>query len=245
MRRIRVHVDGPLAGAREVALPRHAVEHLVRVLRLGAGAPVTCFDGDGYDYPGLLRRTADGGLAVVLGEREHVALESPLALTLLQSVARGEKMDHVLQKATELGVLRIVPVISERTEVRLDPTNTARRLEHWRRVVRSASEQCGRAVVPEVHGPAAVTAIAGLDAGALKLALDPGAATGLAAAVAGGVPSAIAVAVGPEGGFSQRDLDALARQGFQPVRLGPRVLRTETAGPAALAVLQALAGDLR
>ncbi len=244
MRTIRVHVDTALAGARELALPPFAAEHLVRVLRLPDGARIICFNGDGYDYAGILRRPPGRAVYVELGARKAVAAESPIAITLLQAIARGEKMDLVLQKATELGVVRVVPLVSERTEVKLDEDKAGRRLAHWQRVVHSACEQCGRAVVPVVDAPLSMTRIADAVFDGVRLALHPCATAGIAALLAETRPAAVTLAVGPEGGFSERDLDALDRAGFRKLRLGPRVLRTETAGLAALAALQAIAGDL-
>jgi 16S rRNA (uracil1498-N3)-methyltransferase len=244
MRKIRVHVDTPLAGAREVVLPAFAAEHLTRVLRLPDGAAVTCFDGDGHDYAGILRRPTGRIVLVELGTRDVVATESPLTITLLQAIARGEKMDLVLQKATELGVARIVPLVSERTEVKLDEDKAGKRLAHWQRVVRSACEQCGRAVVPVVDAPLPMTGIGDAGFDGMRLALHPDATEGIAALFAESRPTAVTLAVGPEGGFGERDLAALAHTGFRKLRLGPRVLRTETAGLAALAALQVIAGDL-
>lgn len=247
MRRIRVFVDDALAGRDAVVLAPFAAEHLARVLRLGNGAEVTCFNGDGHDYRGTLVVQGKANVAIELQSREPVATESPLALTLAQAVARGEKMDFVLQKATELGVTRVLPLVSERTEVRLDEDRADRRLAHWRRVVQSACEQCGRARLPAIAAPQSLAdfAAAMREESLPRLALDPDGDVGMRD-LAGEIARAggAVVAVGPEGGFSERDLDALVHGGFRRMRLGPRVLRTETAGPAALAALQALAGDL-
>ena len=243
MRRIRVFVDDVLAGRDVVELAPFAAEHLTRVLRLGNGADVTCFNGDGHDYRGTLRVKGKANVAIELAAREPVAAESPLSITLAQAVARGEKMDFVLQKATELGVTRVVPLVSERTEVRLDEDRADRRLAHWRRVVQSACEQCGRARIPAIAAPQGIAdfAAASADSGALKLVLHVGGERRLRELERA---DSYVLAVGPEGGFSARDVDALALAGFTRVALGPRVLRTETAGPAAIAALQGLYGDL-
>jgi len=243
MRRPRVHVDLPLAEGRSVVLPDAVRERLLSVLRLRDGAPVVLFDGQGLDWPGILK-VGRGEAAVELGMPVAVATESPLAVTLVQAIARGEKMDMILQKATELGVARIVPVITERTEVHLDPARSSRRLEHWRRVVASACEQCGRARLPALEPPVelAVFAEAAARSDARLCLLDPEADVGFGDLDAG---RPVVIAIGPEGGFSDRDRAVLGLAGFDGVRLGPRVLRTETAGLAALAVLQARAGDFR
>lgn len=243
MRRTRVHVDLPLAEGRRVVLPDAARDRLLSVLRLRDGAPVVLFDGQGLDWPGILR-VGRGEAVVELGTPVAVATESPLAVTLVQAIARGEKMDLILQKATELGVARIVPVVTERTEVRLDTERGAKRLEHWRRVVASACEQCGRARLPTVEPPVELAVFAGtaVRSDARLCLLDPEAGVGFGDLDAS---RPVVIAIGPEGGFGERDLAALRLAGFDGVRLGPRVLRTETAGLAALAVLQALAGDFR
>ncbi len=243
MRKVRVFVDLPLRPETDVVLPDFAAEHLTRVLRLGDGAPIVCFNGDGRDYRGTLRLRGRERLFVVDACIAPAAAESPLRITLAQCVARGEKMDSVLQKATELGVSGIVPLISERTEVRLDEDRAGRRLAHWTRVLHSACEQCGRATVPRLHAAIALPNWAAEVApDALRLVLAPDAQTGLRELAP---PTAeVIVVVGPEGGLSERDLAALAVAGFVRVRLGPRILRTETAGPAALAALQSRFGDM-
>lgn len=243
MRRIRVFVEDPIAAGDMVPLNGFAADHLLKVLRLSRGASVTLFNGDGHDYEGTLEVLGKGSAAVLVASAVPVANESPLALTLAQSVARGEKMDLILQKATELGVGHVVPLVSERTEVRLDEDRADRRLAHWRRVVQSACEQCGRARIPAVAAPQGIADFAAASGGdgALKLVLHVGAARRLRELERA---DAYVLAVGPEGGFSERDVDALELSGFTRVALGPRVLRTETAGPAAIAVLQGLYGDL-
>ena len=245
MRRIRVFVEDPIAVGDMVPLDGFAADHLMKVLRLSRGATVTLFNGDGHDYEGTLEVLGKGLAAVAVAHATEVRNESPLALTLAQSIARGEKMDLILQKATELGVARIVPLVSERTEVRLDEDRAGRRLAHWQRVVQSACEQSGRAVVPAVAAPIALPAWMAEVRGssATRLALHPEGARSLRElSLAGG--NELVLAVGPEGGFGERDLEALAQGGFERLSLGPRILRTETAGLAAIAAVQASFGDL-
>ncbi len=244
MRVIRAFVDLPLAPGARVALPESAAAHLTRVLRLRDGDACVLFNGDGHDYDARLAGAGKRGTLAEVGDARAVDNESPLRITLLQGIARGEKMDLILQKATELGVVRIVPLDAERTEVRLDAARMEKRLAHWRSVVASACEQCGRARLPDVVAPTAVT-----DAGAhsadaaLRLTLDPGGGHAMAS-LAIDAGARIAVAIGPEGGWSPRDRAALRGAGFEGLRLGPRILRTETAGLAAIAALQARFGDL-
>lgn len=244
MRKVRVFVDAPLVAGSQLQLPSFAAEHLTRVLRLPDGAPLTCFNGDGRDYAATLSAQSRDRVTVRVGAGVENPNESPLRITLVQAIARGERMDLILQKATELGVHRIAPVISERTEVKLDEDRADRRLRHWQRVVESACEQCGRARVPQVDPARELTLVAAEVAGvpSLKLAMHPGGEP-LREAVPEGT-EAVMLAVGPEGGFSARDLDALELSGFRRLRVGPRILRTETAGLAALALLQGKLGDL-
>ncbi|KGI78631.1 16S rRNA (uracil(1498)-N(3))-methyltransferase [Oleiagrimonas soli] len=243
MRRIRLHVDLPLQAHTRIALPDSAAEHAVRVLRMRDGDPVTLFNGDGHDYEGALENVGKRNADVALHEATPVANESPLTLTLAQAIARGEKMDWIVQKATELGVTRIVPLHTERSEVRLDERRAEKRLAHWQAVAISACEQSGRARVPLIEPAQSLTTWLGaLQGDAARLALLPeqGKRTRDLTLTA----SAALLAVGPEGGWGERDLDALRGAGFQALQLGPRVLRTETAGLTGLAALQTQFGDL-
>ncbi|RAN80866.1 16S rRNA (uracil(1498)-N(3))-methyltransferase [Bacillus sp. SRB_336] len=243
MRTIRIHAELPLQTGAELALPAQAAEHVARVLRLNAGDPLTLFNGDGNDYEASIVAIGKREVMVRIASRQMPNNESPLPLTLAQGVARGDKMDLIVQKATELGVVRIVPLLTERSEVKLDAARAEKRLAHWRAVVASACEQSGRARVPVVAPALPLSAwLDGLvEDGALRLALLPEATRAsreLRFSGSGGV-----LVVGPEGGLGERDTAALRAGGFDGLRLGPRILRTETAGLAALAALQALHGD--
>jgi 16S rRNA (uracil1498-N3)-methyltransferase len=246
MREIRVFVEEPLANLAEIELPRPAAVHLLRVLRLGAGASVTLFDGRGGAYRATLTQTGRGGTRARIDGFDPVERESPLAITLLQAVSRAEKMDWVLQKATELGVAAIQPVLAERSVMRLEADRAGRRRAHWLGVLRSACEQCGRNRVPALLTPASLEAACATfragTPGAPGLLLDPDAKQTLRGAL-GSRPAAAALLIGPEGGWSEREIDVTRRLGFEATRFGPRVLRTETAAIAALAALQAWAGD--
>jgi 16S rRNA (uracil1498-N3)-methyltransferase len=243
MRQIRIHVESVLAPGVDFRLPVQAAEHVGRVLRLAAGDPLTLFNGDGNDYAAIIHAIDKRTVVVQVQSRQPVGNESPLSLTLAQGIARGEKMDLIVQKATELGVARIVPLLTERSEVRLDPARAEKRLLHWRAVVASACEQSGRARLPEIVAAQPLANWLGglVDDGSLRLALLPEATRSsrdLRFGDAGGL-----LVVGPEGGLGERDINALKTAGFEGLRLGPRILRTETAGLAALASLQALHGD--
>ena len=244
MRTTRIHVEQPLTLTTELPLPAQAAEHVARVLRMNAGDVLTVFNGDGFDYEATLVNVGKRDVVIRIDSREEIANESSLRLTLAQGVARGEKMDLIVQKATELGVARIVPLFTERSEVKLDKARAEKRLQHWRAVAASACEQSGRVRVPEVVPAQALQSwLESLsDDKAERLALLPqGTLRGrdVTFGEAGGL-----LVVGPEGGLGDRDVAALREAGFQGLRLGPRILRTETAGLAALAALQALHGDL-
>lgn len=244
MRLTRIHIDIPLSPGQELALPEAAATHLARVLRLGEGDACVLFNGDGRDYAARIIAVGKREVRVAVGEAAPVMRESPLRTGLLQGIARGEKMDLILQKSTELGIVGIHPLWSQRSEVKLDEVRARKRHAHWRGVVASACEQCGRARVPEVAAPASLAAVLdGLPAGGLRLLLDPDGDLSLRTLeVDGDTP--VWLAVGPEGGWAPSDREQLRAAGFIGLRLGPRVLRTETAGLAALAALQARFGDL-
>lgn len=243
MRLTRVHVDSALASGREVVLPESAAAHLSRVLRLTVDDECVLFNGDGHDYAARIVAVGKRELRVAIGAARPVANESPLRIRLLQGVARGEKMDLILQKATELGVAHIAPLWSQRSEVKLDEARAGKRLAHWRGVVIAACEQSGRAHVPEVVAPVPLaTAVAALPAEGLRLTLDPEGDQALATLAIDS--RQLVLAVGPEGGWSPVDRAQLRDAGFQGLKLGPRILRTETAGLAAIAALQARFGDL-
>ena len=244
MRTIRIHVDHPLSSGTELALPSQASEHVARVLRLTPGDAITLFNGDGSDYPSLISSVGKREVIVQVKAQQPLQNESPLPLTLAQGVARGEKMDLIVQKATELGVARVVPLLTERSEVKLDAARAEKRLAHWQAVAASACEQSGRARVPEIAPTQTLEAwLHSLDNDqALRLALLPEGTRrprDLSFPTTGGL-----LVVGPEGGLGERDVSALDAAKFEGLVLGPRILRTETAGLAALAALQALHGDI-
>ena len=241
VRTIRILVEQPLRAGAELVLRGGAGEHLTRVLRLAAGARVVLFNGDGHDYAAVLLDAARGGARVRIEHAQAAAAaESLLALTLVQGIARGEKMDWILQKATELGVTCIVPVLTARTEVKLDNERSDRRMTHWRGVIAGACEQCGRARLPRLQPPQPLAQWLGQAPGNPLLVLDPAGGTRVRDLPA---LTAACVLAGPEGGLDARDLDPVRAAGARGLSLGPRILRTETAGLAALAALQARFGD--
>jgi len=240
----RVYCEAALVAGTEVALPASAANHVARVLRLRAGAPLVAFDGSGNDFRCEVVAVEGDRVRVRVGEVTGARPESPLAVTLVQAVSRGERMDLTLQKATELGVRAVVPVFSARSVVRLDERQAAAKLRHWQAVVVSACEQSGRSALPQVHAPINLDRyLAESRREGLRLVPSPGASESLAGLA--DTPERAELLVGPEGGFEEGELRSAEGAGFRPVRLGPRVLRTETAGIVALALLQARWGDLR
>jgi 16S rRNA (uracil1498-N3)-methyltransferase len=232
----------PSPTQREMALPEAAAHHAIRVVRLAVGDALTLFDGTGGEYPATLVRADRDGAIVRVGARLDVERESPLAVTLAQAIAANDAMDYAIRKAVELGAAAIQPLVTERSAPLPAGERGARRLAHWRGVVVAACEQCGRNRVPPVAPPMAVALWLAAWKGA-GLLLAPDAATPFASLARPAAP--IALAVGPEGGFTEREVVAARAAGFNGVSLGPRVLRTETAAVAALSAMQALWGDLR
>ena len=244
MRLIRVFVDQPLQPERDLLLPEAAAYHVARVLRLRAGAPLVAFDGRGSDFQCEILALEGDKVRLRVGRHVPGLPESPLRIALVQAISRSERMDWTLQKATELGVSIIVPVLSARSVVRLDEPQAAKKLRHWQAIVAGACEQCGRSVAPEVRSPLELGSyLAGSPREGQRLVLNPSGPAALAGLTS--VGARIELLIGPEGGLEDGELERATQAGFAPVRLGPRVLRTETAGIVALTVLQAMWGDLQ
>jgi 16S rRNA (uracil1498-N3)-methyltransferase len=216
---------------------------MVRVLRLGVGAAITLFDGAGGEYAARIEALRKDAVLVEVGAHALVERESPLAVTLAQGVSRGERMDWVIQKATELGVRRIVPLITQRSVVRLDARQAQKKSQHWRGISIAACEQCGRTRLPELASAVDLQEFLGSAAReeAHRLVLSP---TGSLRIGEMKALQKLILLIGPEGGLAPEEVDAALAQGFVAVRLGPRILRTETAAIAALAALQQAFGDL-
>ena len=232
----------PLHPGATVELPVEAAHHALKVLRVGAGDTAILFDGRGGQWRATLN-PAGRSLRATLNEYDAADCEPPLALTLVQALPAGDKMDLVVQKAVELGVCRIQPVAAKRSLVRLAGDRAARRVEHWRNIAIAACEQSGRNRVPAVAPILDLPQYLGVTAreNGLRFVCAPEASGSLRDMEAPEVP--VSVLVGPEGGFEESELLAARAAGFRPVRLGPRVLRTETAGLGALAAMMALWGD--
>jgi len=245
MRVHRVYTPQALEPGREIELEDQASHYLGRVLRVAAGQQVVLFNGDGDDFAAEVVRPARAGMTLRVASRMPGIPEPPLSITVAQALTRGERLDQTLQKCTELGAAGFQLLDTERVEVRLRGDRLDKRMAHWRGVIVSACEQCGRSRVPELAPPAALDPWLATDSGAARLLLDPGAERSLARWAGDvGTARAVEIVVGPEGGFSEAEMARMGAAGVERASLGPRVLRTETAAPAAAAVLQALLGDL-
>lgn len=241
MRTHRVYCPQLSSSSAELSIDGQAAKHLINVLRIKPGQPVVLFDGNGTEYQ---TRVIDVGRQNVIAElisADKLSRESPLAITLVQGLCRSERMDWLLQKATELGVSNILPVNTQRSVVRLDAKRVKSRLAHWQGILTHACEQCGRNTIPGLCSPLSLTeALDQLDNGN-RYFLDPNAEPGIS-----DLPRAdkVTLIVGPEGGFSDEERQLMNSHDVKSFRLGPRILRTETAGIAALAAIGVLWGDL-
>ncbi len=239
MRLSRLHTPQPLAADSTVELDEARSHYLSRVLRLGVGARVNVFNGDGQEFPAELTAVGKKQVQLKLGTPFRPDTESPLHTVLGLGISRGERMDYAIQKSTELGVSVIVPLFSEHCEVRLDGERQDKRLEHWRGVAISACEQCGRVIPPQIAAPQTLAAWVASEPAGLKLLFDHTQAAGLPAQRP---EQGVALLIGPEGGLAPGEIDRALAAGFTGIALGKRIFRTETAPVAALSVLQYLWG---
>ncbi len=247
MRIPRIYLPVTLVPDAIVALGVDAAHHVARVLRLEVGATVCLFNGEGGEYQAVLHSINKSQVYAQILSYSPRDAESPLQVTLAQGIPRGERMDYTLQKAVELGIADIAPLFSERCEVRLQGERLDKRLHHWRGIIISACEQCGRTRIPPVSAPISLQhwlPTLNLCGGGLHLLLDPRAPHSLAH-YAKPADNNVTLLIGPEGGLSDAEITAAEDVGFTRIRVGPRILRTETAGLAVLAALQSMWGDLQ
>lgn len=239
----RVFADRALVTGARLTLDDSAGHHLARVLRVRPGDPVVLFNGKGGEMQAETEAVHPRSVTLRLVRHDPVDREAPLEVTLLQGLSRGARMDYTVEKATELGVHRIVPVRMTRSVTKLDEKRSTKRVAHWQRIAIAACQQCGRTRLPQVAEPTALAdALTRLPSHAARLLLHPD-GNPIDASQVGEHRTAV-LAIGPEGGIDVSEKDAMTAAGFVPVCLGPRVLRTETAAIAGLAVLQFLAGGL-
>ncbi len=242
MRVPRLYLPAPLHAGQVIELPPAQNHHLRRVLRLRLSEPVTLFNGGFLEYSGRIVAMGSTQVSVAIDAERDVSSESPLTITLALALSRAERMDFTIQKSVELGVQRLVPLLTERSVVRFKDERRSRRMEHWSKIIIGACEQSGRFRLPELQEPKPFAEWIGQPGLGSKLMLDPGASLPLATIASAELE--ISLLVGGEGGFCQRERDQAKAAGFIGVHLGPRVLRTETAALVALSLLQGRFGDL-
>jgi 16S rRNA (uracil1498-N3)-methyltransferase len=238
----RVFQAIPLSVNATLQLDEYATHHIARVLRASVNDELIIFNGEGGEYLATITRIDKKAITVHITEFHARDNESPLELYLAQGISRGEKMDYTIQKAVELGVKKIFPLDTERCNVKLDEERRIKRLQHWGSIIVSACEQSGRNHVPEIMAPQSLDSFLTSVEAEGKFVLAPGACNKLTEF---SLPrhSRVVLLIGPEGGLSQAEIDLANKKGFTPLSLGPRILRTETAAVAALAVLQFFMGD--
>jgi len=241
MRLSRIFVPDPIVIGETLTLEGERSHYIQSVLRLRRGFSVTVFNGTGADYSTVIRNITRDNVALEILESIEVEKESSLITSLGLGISRGEKMDYAIQKAVELGVHDITPVLSQHSVVRLDDDRKGTRVTHWQKVIISACEQCGRSRLPHLEPPIQFSDWVVQQKG-LKLFLDPDGHKNLGSFLPGS--EGLCLLSGPEGGFSKEEKKASMDAGFEAVRMGPRVLRAETAVLAALAAAQLLWGDL-
>lgn len=240
MRIPRIFIDVPLGENQTVELPKETSHYLSRVLRLPVDAQLRVFNGQGGEYLARISAASKSAMSLAIGEFDATDNSSPLHIHLGISLSKGERMDFVIQKATELGVAEISLLNSERTEVKLKGERLEKRVEHWRKVSISACEQCGSNRVPVIHPPVNLTQWLDNRDEPIKLIMQPGTNQPFQQSK----PATVALLVGPEGGFSELEVQAANNASFNSISLGPRILRTETAPLVAISILQHHWGDL-
>lgn len=241
MRQSRIYTTAQLNTGETIELEARASHYLANVLRISVGDSLLLFNGDGNNYYAEIVAVKKQKVTVRLLQSELCNTESPLRITLAQAISKGERMDYCVQKAAELGVNVIQPLMTRRVIVKMDPKRMAKRIAHWQAVAISACEQSGRACVPQVLEPLTLAQWLESKTGGDRLILAPTAEQKLTGFKPGS--NEVSVLIGPEGGFEEQELANAGAAGCQLVSMGPRVLRTETAGPVAIALLQAGAGD--
>lgn len=255
MRIPRIYTDSELSQGTVFRLDKNAANHLVRVLRLKSGAEIVLFNGQGGHYPSVIENIRGSDVDIAIGRHISHEAESPLNVILAQGISRGERMDYTIQKSVELGISGIVPLLTKRCGVRLDADRAAKRLRHWQGIITGACEQCGRNRMPAINPVDTLPNwLSQLDCddetsdtprrhSYLKLVLDYRNDSTLSQYTKK-PDDPIILLTGPEGGLTDDELEQVYQAGFTGIRLGPRVLRTETAGIAAICALQSLWGDL-
>lgn len=242
MRIPRIHHPAPLVVDTQIQLETDATNHVANVLRLKANHPIVLFNGDGNEYSAELIEVQKRKVLVQVDAKLGISVESPLAIHLGQGVSRGDRMDLVLQKSTELGVAEITPLLTERCGVKLDPQRWQKKLQQWQKILISACEQCGRNQLPKLNPPVQISEWLQQSTPQLRLTLSPTAETQLRNL---NVPKdGVRLLIGPEGGLTEQEVYQSEENGFNSIKMGPRILRTETAAITVISALQAQFGDI-
>ena len=240
MRITRLFTDQPLADGVSVSLDGDAARHLGRALRARVGDSVTLFNGDGREFAACIQEVSKRSIVAEVGEASEPATESPVKTEIGLCLSKGDRFDWAIQKATEMGVGKVVPLLSERVDFTIPADRLEKRRSHWQQIVISACEQSGRAVIPLVQEPTSLPHWLSTVEADCKLVLDPVATS----SELGDQPAHIALLIGPEGGLTPSELALASESGFTAIQLGPRILRTETAPLVALTVIGARWGDI-
>jgi len=239
MRSHRFYTPIDLSENTSIELPSDAAHHCAHVLRYKVGDHLTVFNGDGFDYSAKIEKIEKKSCEIKISNKNNPKNESPLKIHLVQGIARGDKMDLIIQKAIELGVSEITPLFTERCNVKLDGKRLDKKLQHWNKTIISACEQSGRAIIPKLNSPISIEKLQRKNIDSIYL--EPTAEKRLADL---SIKQSVRLLIGPEGGFSEKDLTYLASINCIGIKIGSRILRTETAGLAAVSILQACFGDL-
>ena len=241
MRTTRIYLDSSITTGETLTLSANASNHLVRALRYKKGSIVTLFNGEGGEFSATLLDEDPRSASVIINSFTDKDHESPLSISLIQGLSRSEHMDITIQKATELGVTEIIPVICQRS-TNLNKNRTGKKQQRWNQIAISACEQSGRNLIPRIHQLTPLDKAINEVAASTRLVLDPGATQGVKSI--GINNTSICILSGPEGGLSQQEINTSSDAGYNRVTIGPRILRTETAGPAIITALQTLWGDM-
>ena len=241
MRIPRIYTEQELSPHASLELEPGPSQHIARAMRMRPGDALTVFNGMGGEYPATISAVGKKFVALELGELRDREVESPLAIHLGIAISRGDRMDWLIQKATELGVNSVSPVFTERVEVKLKGDRADKKRRHWQQIAIAACEQCGRNQLPQINASQELSRWIDKTEADLKLVLHHRAPVESDHDIS---PSSIALLIGPEGGLSEAEIGLSGNAGYQPLKLGPRVMRTETAPLAAIAILQARWGDI-
>ncbi|MBC8519806.1 MAG: 16S rRNA (uracil(1498)-N(3))-methyltransferase [Gammaproteobacteria bacterium] len=241
----RIYSESKLSPNSTIELSEASRRHVVQVLRLKQNDHLVLFDGNGGEFPATIDHIEKRSVTALITDRENPERESPLAIHLFQGISKGERMDYAIQKAVENGVREITPVFCERSVVKLDQKRLDKKTGHWRKVVISACEQCGRNIVPPVHAPVTLHKMLADNNSKQGFILDPKSRQRLSELPPPKpVTESIGIIVGPEGGLTDQEIISAHERGFHGVTMGPRILRTETASVVAITIMQTLWGDL-